>query len=179
MDRLKNTPGLKPNPKAHKTVGKRNKNAGYVFEVEVKDLVKALGFDHVTLSRMESIVRDRQKVDLMNEEEGKNGRLPWNFQCKNIASGSKLNYQKILDEMPKGKEINILAHNHTVKQYSGTNSRFLTKGQYAITTPSDIFRLLQEIQNLKKGFELLNAYFDSIPEEDKAMVSQQLEALGL
>lgn len=160
-------------------MGKRNKNAGYVFEVEVKSLVEALGFPHVTLSRMESIARDRQKIDLMNKEEGKHGRIPWNFQCKNIASGSKLNFQKILDEMPKGEGVNILAYNHTVKQYNGANLRFLTKGQYAISTLSDQFKLLQEIQNLKKGFALLNTYFDSIPEQDKAWLSQQLEALGL
>lgn len=180
MDKLKNLPATKPNPKAHKTMGKRNKNSGYVFEVEVKDLVKDyLGFPNATLSRMESITRDREKVDIMNQQEGKHGRIPWNFQCKNVANGVKLLYPKILDEMPKGEEMNIILHNHTVKEYTGSNIRFRTRGQFAITYMDDMFKLLKRVQNLEKGFALLNEYFDSISKEEQAIVALKLEALGL
>lgn len=183
MDKLNNLPKLNNNPprQENKMSGPRNKNAGYVFENEVKELVIALGFPHAVLARVESVARDRDKVDIMNKAEFKHGRIPYNFQCKNISSGTKLNYQQILDVMPKGDEINIVLHNHTVKQHTKTKGqvRFVTKGQYAITNMADMFKLLQQIQNLEKAYKILHDYFDSIPEQDKAKVAQQLEALGL
>jgi hypothetical protein len=128
MEKLNNLPPISANPKKHKTMGKRNKAAGWSFETEVVKILKEIGFDHATLARMESIARDRAKVDIMNREEGKNGRLPWNFQCKNMSGAIKLEYYKLLGEMPKGDEINIVLHNRTEKQV-GKNIRFVTKGR--------------------------------------------------
>jgi len=176
MDRLKNTPELKPNKLASKTNGVRNRVAGHSFEREVVKILKDIGFAFAATSRAESRSRDGKKVDIMNSEEHKNGRLPYNFQCKNLTAKTKLEYYKLLDEMPSGSEINIVLHNRTVKT---AGNRFLTKGQYAVMKMEDLFRMIQQIQNLKKGFELLNNYFDSLPEEDKAKVAQQLTALGL
>src|SRR6266436_233495 len=166
MDRLKNKPELEPN-RIVKTNGARNKNAGHSFEREVVKILKDIGFLYAATSRAESRSRDGKKVDIMNSEEHKNGRLPYNFQCKNLTAKTKLEYYKLLAEMPSGSEINIVLHNRTVKT---TGSRFLTKGQYAVMNMEDLFKLVQQIQNLKKGFELLNTYFDSIPAEDKNKV---------
>jgi len=178
MDKLNQLPPLGANPKKHKTMGRRNKNAGYVFEREVVDILKTIGFEHATLARMESTARDRSKVDIMNVSEGKHGRLPWNFQCKNLSSAIKLEYYKLLDEMPKGDEINVVLHNRTEKEI-GKNIRFVTKGQYAILDMAGFFKILQQAQNLEKGFRLLHEFFDCLPKEEQASISTQLTKLGL
>lgn len=178
MEKLNSLPPLGANPKKHKTIGKRNKAAGYAFEVEVVNILKEMGFKHATLARMESMARDRAKVDIMNAEEGKNGRLPWNFQCKNISREIKLEYYKLLAEMPKGDEINVVLHNRTEKQI-GKNIRFITKGQYAILDMPAFFKLLTQAQNLEKGFKLLHKFFDCIPKEEQSSISTQLTKLGL
>lgn len=162
--------------------GPRNKVAGHNFERTIVQVLKEIGFPHASTSRLQSRARDNQKVDIMNENEHKVGRLPYNFQCKNLASNTpdgKFPYAKLLCEMPEGDEINVILHNQTVKRVSqaGTVS-FMTKGQYAHLGLRDFMTILQRLENAKGAFAILNDYFDCIPEEDKAMVTAKLEALG-
>lgn len=167
MNKTTNTPNAK------KTSGPRNRSAGHAFELQIVNLLREIGFPHVCSTRSESRSRDGQKIDIMNKNEGKHGRLPYNLQCKNVAG--TLKYAKVLSELPDGDEINVVLHNQTERR----GTRFMTKGQYAFMHLAGFFRLVQCIHRLSRGFELLNTYFDCIPEEDKTKVASELEALGL
>lgn len=96
-------------------------------------------------SRSESRSRDGQKIDLINQDEFSNGRLPGNFQCK--TTSTSLPYGKILAEMPEGKELNIIAHNQTRK----VGQRFISIGHYAIMTLDDFLNLFKHA--LETGYE--------------------------
>jgi hypothetical protein len=66
-------------------------------------------------------------VDLMNHNEVDNGRLPFDFQCKNTAT--KPDYPKLLAGMPrKGK--GVILHKFTEK--SATGKKFMPKGEYVV-----------------------------------------------
>jgi len=158
-----------------KTNGNRNRNAGHQLERDLVLIMREVGFPHTVTSRVESKRRDDAKVDLMNKDEGENGRLPYNIQAKNLCTGS-INHHKLLAEMPRGKEINVIIHNQTKKSDGG---RFITQGQFAIMDSTAFFRMAKVIENQKKAFELLNSYFDSIPKEDQVFIHEQLKILGL
>lgn len=163
--------------------GTRNKNAGHEFERTIVKAMNAIGFTHADTSREQSRARDNEGVDIMNKKEYITGRLPYNLQCKNLASNTpdgKFPYAQILAKMPEGEEINVICHNQTVKRTSASGDvRFMTMGQYAHLGLRDFFTILHRLESYKKGFKILNDYFDSIPEEDKLKVQTELEALGL
>ncbi len=77
----------------------RNKNAGHGYERDCRDIFRNLGFVHVTTSRAESRNRDNQKIDLINKDEEKNGRLPYNIQCK--CTTVLVNYHEIFNDTEK------------------------------------------------------------------------------
>lgn len=154
------------------SIGKRNRSAGIGWELEcIKDL-KEIGFTHVVSTRSESRNRDDQKIDLMNKDELKNGRLPYNFQCKNVMG--KLDYLKVLESMPQDIPPVIL---HKYTQKSG--KIFVTKRKVAILDISVFSRLLNKAEKYEKGFNLLSEYFDSISEEEKIKLDKKLKILGL
>lgn len=158
-----------------KTGGNRNRNAGHQLERDVALKMRECGFPHAVTARVESKRRDDAKVDIMNKDEEINGRLPYNLQAKNCSTA--IGYPLLLSQMPKGEEYNVVIHNQTER--AGNSNRFMTRGQYAILGAADFFTMVKQIENLKKGFALLNDYFDSIPEEEKESVHSQLDALGL
>jgi hypothetical protein len=171
-------------PKENQMSGPRNKNAGHEFERTIVKAMNAIGFTYASTSREQSRARDNEGVDIMNSKEYINGRLPYNLQCKNLASNTpdgKFPYAQILANMPEGEEINVICHNQTVKRISkdGKTSRFITMGQYAHLGLRDFFTILHRLEMYRKAFKILNDYFDSIPEEDKLKVQTELEALGL
>lgn len=132
-------------PPVKKTNGKRNRTAGHSFECSTVGALKAIGFEHACTSRSESRSRDDQKIDIINKDERKNGRLPYNIQCKNVVG--TLKYAKVLSEMPDhGPEINVVLHNQTKRSVSN----FITVGQYAFLKMEDFFQLVQQVENLKK-----------------------------
>lgn len=169
------TIGQEPQPKK-RTNGKRNKRAGSQWEYECRDILKALGFPHVTTCRTESKNRDNQAIDLINEDEYLHGRLPLNIQCKN--SVQSVNYEKIFNGFTKtvktrsGKVlevtvqpmgrvpgiINAIWHKMTGKsdvktKKDGTTSGgkvFRSKGQFATTTLEDHLILVKAWLELKK-----------------------------
>lgn len=128
-----------------KSGGNRNRTAGHGFELEVINRLKETKmFPHVVSTRSENRTRDGQKVDIINRDELKNGRLPYNFQCKNTCRVEK--YHELLAEMPKGTAINVVMHKRTKR----TGARFNTIGYYAILRQGDFIDLIKELERLKK-----------------------------
>lgn len=156
------------------TNGKRNRNAGHSFELEMADAFRKAGFPHVVTSRSENRHRDAQKIDLVNKDELENGRLPYNIQCKN--SVGKLSYQKLLSQLPKNEGIvNVLVHKQTEKAVT----RFITRDKFAILYLADFLTMVELLDKYKKGYTLLSDYFDSIPDDEKPAIHKQLQTLGL
>lgn len=128
-----------------KTNGKRNKAAGHGFERQVVKDLKAIGFPNVCTSRLASRLRDSQKIDVVNEDEDKYGRLPYNIQCKNLAKLA--DYPKLLDELPQDtSHINVVFHKKTKKTTAGV---FRTQGEYAILKLDDFYSMMKKIVELE------------------------------
>lgn len=139
-------------PLSKKTSGKRNRACGHSLELSIVKIMKDIGFEHACTTRSESRSRDNDKIDIMNKDERKNGRLPYNLQCKNVVG--VLKYDKVLSELPAtSSEINVVIHNKTKR--STTN--FITVGQYAFLSMSDFFQMVLQIENLKKEVLTLKA----------------------
>jgi len=115
-------------------MGTRNRRAGHAWELKCKKNLSFV-YPHLVSSRSESKNRDDQKVDLMNLNEYKNGKCPYNFQCKSICG--TVNYHNILGEMPVDDGINVILHTQTKK----SNKRFITVGNYAILNALDFEEL--------------------------------------
>lgn len=139
----------------------RNQNVGHQFERDMCNVLREIGFEHVCTTRIESKARDAQKVDIMNKNEYKNGRLPYNIQCKNLVMGMKgrnfaypdFKYPNILNAMPQdGPEINVIFHNMTEKQPSG---KFKTVGQYAHVKLYDFVMMMKELKDLRSEVAML------------------------
>ena len=87
--------------------GKGRRNKGLNYERRVRREFIDLGFTECTTSRYESKKRDDNKVDLCNTG-------PLNIQCKAVETG--LNYNRILSEMPKDRNYNIILHKRDRKE---------------------------------------------------------------
>ena len=128
-----------------KTNGKRNKSAGSNYERETVKRLKDIGYTGVGTSRNNSRSRDAQKVDIVNCDESKDGRLPYNIQNKTLSKPAP--YAKLLAEMPQdGSEINIIFHKQTKKNAAG---RFMKVGEYAILKADDMYNMMQRLLELE------------------------------
>lgn len=161
--------------KPRKTNGKRNLAAGKSFEqMIVRELTPI--YPDISTSRLCNRYRDNQKVDLCNKNEQKNGRLPYNIQCKNTTGG--VNYLQLHGLMPQDTPGigNVIVHNYTLrKDLANGDSRFETAGTFAIMQYRDMQRLLA----YRRGYELLLEHIDALSPEDKKEVQEQLTKLGL
>lgn len=109
-------------------------------------MLREAGFTHVVSTRSESRTRDGMGIDLMNTNEEKNGRLPYNIQCKNYAR--KVEYHDLLAGLPDDEGvINVVLHKFTEKKKGGN---FHPKGHYAILNMEDFFYLITELKKLEK-----------------------------
>lgn len=153
----------------------RNTNAGHVWERACVNKLIATGhFPHVVTSRLASRLRDNQKIDICNSDEDLYGRLIYNIQTKTIQN--QPNYQLVLDELPKiGGITNVFFHKKTRK----VNDRFMPVGEYAFLELSDFIKMMADLERYKKGFKVLERYFDSIDDDFKVEVNKQLTELGL
>jgi len=125
-----------------KTNGKRNRTAGHNFERICVNAFKEAGFLDCVSSRSSNRNRDAQKIDLVNQDEIKSGRLPWAVQCKNVV-GHKLKYAALLAEMPKEPGIiKVVLHNQTEK----VNERFVTRDRFAILYMNDFMAMVKKIR---------------------------------
>lgn len=127
----------------------RNRTAGHNYERECVLLLKEAGFPHVVSTRSESVSRDAQGIDIMNKDEGTNGRLPYNIQCKNYCQPVK--YHEILTGMPQSLGVtNVIFSKLTSnKGKKGKTSKFVTKGHYAILSQSAFIALIKRLKNLQ------------------------------
>ena len=158
------------------TNGRRNKNAGHSWERQVVDMLKEIGFPNAVTTRSESRGRDAQKIDVMNKDEGKNGRLPYNIQAKTLSKPTA--YPKLLSELPQdGSEINVVFHKQTQKDPK--TGRFMPRGTYAITNLKDFIQMMKKIEQFKIVFKLLTDNIDYIPDEERPEVEKQLKKIGL
>ena len=121
-----------------KTNGRNNRRAGNGYEVQIVKKLKPL-YPNIGTSRANSRSRDNLKVDLINCDESKFGRIPYNIQCKNLAK--HCDYAKILNEMPKdGPEVNVIFHKQTKK---ADNGRFMKVGEFAILKLDDFYYIMK------------------------------------
>jgi len=87
--------------------GKGARNKGLNYERKIRREFIDLGFTNCTTSRYESKKVDDSKVDLCNTD-------PFNIQCKAVEKG--INYNKLLSEMPKDENYNIILHKKDRKE---------------------------------------------------------------
>ncbi len=121
------------------TNGKRNRAAGHGWERLIVQTLRDIGFPHVVTSRSESRSRDNQKIDIVNKDELKNGRLPYNIQAKNMVGTVK--YPITLSELPKDANIiNVIFHRQTKKN----GNRFNHVDDFAILYLKDFIELMRE-----------------------------------
>lgn len=122
----------------------RNRREGHEWERQCVKALKDL-YPDIATARLCNRYRDGQKVDLVNKDESISGRLPFNFQCKNLAS--RVDFVEVLSEMPDIPGIsNVILHKKTKK----VGTKFVTEGKYAVMYLPDFFELLKELERLKK-----------------------------
>jgi hypothetical protein len=123
--------------------GNRNRTAGHNFERECVRAFKEIGFQHVETSRLVNLSRDSDGIDLANKDELKNGRFPYNMQCKNMSTA--VPYIKLLTELPNTNCINVIAHKKTERK----GDKFYPAGKYAFMHLKDFFGMVDKIEFYK------------------------------
>lgn len=154
---------------------KRNINAGHDFEQAVASDLKVI-YPNIATSRACNRVRDGEKVDLVNKDELKHGRLPYNFQLKNVCGG--VNYLGIHVTMPRDLPHvhNVVLHNYTIKKTTSTGkTQFVTAGTFAIMNYKDLRYLLK----IRKAYEILSDRIDALPPAVKEEVENEISKLEL
>lgn len=122
------------------TNGKRNRAAGHKFELDCVKALREAGFPDCVSSRSSNRNRDAQKIDLVNQDEIKSGRLPWAIQCKNVVG--HLKYGQVLAEMPLEANITrVVLHNQTKK----VGTRFITTDRFAIMYMEDFLHIMKQL----------------------------------
>jgi Holliday junction resolvase len=135
----------------------KNATKGHNYERDVIRILQNIGFPHAVSTRSESRSLDAQKVDITNKNAHKNGRLPFNFQCKSltdveIESGKaeRVKYRELLHEIELTEGIfNVVLHRHTVKK----GTKFMVQGEYAFMHQLDFFKLVEEKEKYKEAYE--------------------------
>lgn len=139
----------------------RARSVGHTWERDCGNILKEIGFEHICTTRAESRSRDNQKIDLMNKDEHKHGRLPYNIQCKKLVMAIKgknftypdFAYPDLLNSMPQGEpEINVIFHEMTEKR---ANGKFYAVGQYAHLKLYDFIMMMKQIKDLQSEVILL------------------------
>ena len=153
------------------TNGARNRSAGHAFELVAAKLIEPM-FPHVASTRSCNRSRDNEGIDLCNRDELKQGRLPYNIQCKSMASG--VSYMTLLNALPKDKGVvNVVFHRYTkgVENKSGKKNFFI-QGEFAMTRMVDFVELMKDREALKQ----LRLQMESLPEDQRALYQPQLTA---
>lgn len=149
----------------------RNRTAGHNYELETVDTFKRIGYPHTVSSRSENRTRDGEKVDLCNHNEIKNGRLPFNVQCKTTCG--KLSYEQVLSEIELIEGItNVVLNKKTKKSEKG---RFICKERYAFLYEIDFFKLIEERNRYK---EVCKLALELLPMDEKR-ISLELKVANL
>ena len=114
----------------------RNRRAGHKWERMCRDALKFLS-PYLVTSRSESRSRDAMKIDLMNNNEYKNGIFPFEVQCKSTIK--RVDYHTLLNELP-GERPGIVLHQYTEKR----GTRFFPQGEYAIMKMDELLKIIKD-----------------------------------
>ena len=124
-----------------KTNGKRNRASGNSWERELAEAFRAMGYPDVVTSRSSNRARDAAKIDLVNRDEFKSGRLPYSVQAKNMVG--HIQYGKILSEILHEEGIiRVIMQKQTQK----VNNRFVTKDKFAILYLEDFLPMIKRLK---------------------------------
>lgn len=149
---------------------RNNRTAGHNYERKVALELRPI-FPHIVTSRSESKTRDDDKIDLMNKDEGMNGRLPYNIQCK--ESCEQVRYVDLLfsgtpktvkikktgdikriraKAMPRINGIvNVVFHRYISKKGTfNISGKFMAQEEFAILTKDDFLNMVRELEELRK-----------------------------
>jgi Holliday junction resolvase len=130
----------------------RNRTAGHDFEREIVTALKKCGFPHAATSRITNRLRDAEKIDIVNTDELRNGRLPYNIQCKNTSG--PISYTTLLEEIELIEGItNVVLHKKTEKAVSN----FMPRGKFAFLHLRDFLKMVETIETQKAVIEELKA----------------------
>jgi hypothetical protein len=160
----------------------RNRNAGHQWERDICTILnKYTGLLPIVGSaRKLSKFYDDNGVDIVTENMREMDDMILAIQAKTTTT--TISYPKLLSHIrdrlssPLGKDlIPIVFHRQT--EPKGT--RFYERDRFACLYLDDFLSVFTSMISYKKGYELLNKYFDSIPEEDKKSVGEELEKIGL
>lgn len=124
-----------------KTNGKRNRTSGNSWERELAEAFRSMGYPDVVTSRSANRARDAAKIDLVNRDEYKSGRLPYSVQAKNMVG--HIQYGKILSEILQEEGIiRVIMQKQTQK----VNNRFVTKDKFAILYLDDFLMMIKRLK---------------------------------
>lgn len=125
--------------------GSRSRRVGHGWERELAEMFRSIGYKDVITTRQGSRELDNLKIDLMNSNTSKEGRLPWNVQAKCVKG--HLSYGKVLEELPTEQGIvNVICHKSTKK----VNNRFIEQGRYAILYLDDFIEMVKKLREYEK-----------------------------
>lgn len=123
------------------TNGRRNKQAGSSWERTLAQWFREIGFKDVITTRQGSRELDALKIDLMNSNTSKEGRLVYNIQAKNIKG--HIPYAKVISELPREEGIkNVICHKMTRK----VGNRFVEQDQFAILYLDDFMEIVKKLK---------------------------------
>jgi hypothetical protein len=155
-----------------KTNGARNRSVGHAFELVTAKQIKGV-FPHIASTRSCNRARDNEGIDLCNKDEYKNGRLPYNIQCKSVTGN--VQYLKLMNSMPKEKGImNVVFHRYTEKQVTKTGDKFYVKGEFAISRMVDYIELVKAAEVLRH----VMLHIDKLPQETQLELAPVLSHLS-
>lgn len=154
-----------------KTNGKRNKNAGKNWELEIIGILKNTQlYPHAVSTRSESRSLDGYGIDIMNRNEGLVGIMQDSIQAK--TETRMVQYAKLLDRIRQaGRPNPVIFHRQTSRSKGG---RFMARDHFAICYLEEYVKLLR----CRKALTDLVAVLPKdlpLPEN----IKQQIEKLGL
>jgi hypothetical protein len=152
----------------------RNRRVGHAFELVTAKQLSGV-FPHIASSRSCNRKRDDAKVDLVNQDEYDNGRLPYNIQCK--SKTGTVSYLNLLAEMPKEPGIiNVIMHRYTVKQKTKETAKTPSKDMFYVKGEFGIVRMVDMVELIKAG-EVLKAlmqHVKKLPKDAQKQVDEEM-----
>jgi len=160
--------------------GTRNKNAGSNWEREIVTLLNSEKIFHkVGTSRLLSKSFDDNKIDVITEVISKMEEFGLAIQAK--TSTTTLRYPQLLNEVKEGMSKLGISCTPVIfhKQTQRVKERFMPRGTFASLYLGDFIKIFKKLEVYKQAYELLNSYFDSIPDDEKDSVNAKLLKLEL
>ena len=159
----------------------RNRTAGHNWERLTASFLNTYKYlPEVGTARELSRFYDDNSVDIVTRDISQMEEFGLAIQNKNSTVSQP--YPKILAGMRekirdvlKSKLVPVLFHRQTAK----SGSRFFKKDDFACLYLEDFLEFYTKFHAYKQGFELLNEYFDVLPDDEKEDIHSKLQELGL